>query len=425
MHAIRRIQNLAVRSNNIGSLAREPARQATSARDMLRAAEAHRDAASEGLRAAALHDRRGERALSLSALAELLAPQADHLRHLSIAQPLPPEDPLRDLVRRRLASAGHVQAMITAGGTLLRAYAPSQVAEEAPVLGDEWTRRLFGEARTLLHLLAADPGQPARTRAALLAASTPECLLPLMGVEDLPTDVRLEAGRWRLRQAPQALRVPEWLALRLLAQPKSGAAVALQTLEHLRWLDADLMMACGAMLSELAQLQGRALAAAARLPGLGLADPLAHYHLALPSETLPHLDSVLREGGEWLVAGALSTCRSQEAEQRALGLGDPPNNRMLCLQSPSVMAGPVRGLRFDIFHPPEAAPRDEVLLMPGQRFRVCEIGVTSLTHEGGDPLAVKHFRLDKEGEVAGTSVPGALQPGHDPVLQAWSLASEL
>jgi hypothetical protein len=85
----------------------------------------------------------------------------------------------------------------------------------------------------------------------------------------------------------------------------------------------------------------------------------------------------------------------------------------------------VRGLRFDIFHPPEVGPRDEVLLMPGQRFRVCEIGVTSLTREGGEPLAVKHFRLDKEGEVAGTSVPGALQLGHDPVLRAWSLASEL
>jgi hypothetical protein len=425
MHAIRRIQTLAVRSNNIGNLAREPARYATSASDMLRAVETHLDAATEGLRAAALQDRRGERALSLSALAESLAPQADRLRHLSIAQPLPPEDPLRDLVRRRLASAGHVQAMVSAGATLLRAYAPSQFAEEAPILDDEWTRRLFGEARTLLHLLAADPGRHVRTRAALVAASTPECLLPLIGVEDLPTDVRLEAGRWRLRQAPQALRVPEWLALRLLAHPESGAAIALRTLEHLRWLDADLMVACGALLSEIAQLQGRALAAAARLPGLGLADPQARYHLALPSETLPHLESVLREGGEWLIGGALSTCRSQEAVQRELGMGDPPNNRMLCLHSPSVMAGPVRGLRFDIFHPPEAAPRDEVLLMPGQRFRVCEIGVTSLTREGGDPLAVKHFRLDKTGEVAGTSVPGAMQPGHDPVLRAWSLASEL
>lgn len=425
MHAIRRIQTLAVRSNNLGALAREPARYATSATDVLRAAEAHLDAATEGLRAASQHDRRGARAQSLSALAESLAPQADRLRHLSIALPLPPEDPLRDLVRRRLASAGHVQAMVSAGATLLRAYAPSQFAEEAPILGDEWTRRLFGEARTLLHLLAADPAQHVRTRAALVAASTPECLLPLIGVEDLPTDVRLEAGRWRLRQAPQALRVPEWLALRLLAHPESGAAIALRTLEHLRWLDADLMVACGALLSELAQLQGRALATAAGLPGLGLADPLAHYHLALPSETLPHLASVLREGGEWLVGGALSTCRSQETVQRELGMGDPPNNRMLCLQSPSVMAGPVRGLRFDIFHPPEAAARDEVLLMPGQRFRVCEIGVISLTRECGDPLTVKHFRLDKAGDVAGTSVPGALQAAHDPVLRAWSLASEL
>ncbi len=425
MLAIRRIQNLAVRSNSIGALPREPARYATSTCDMLRAAEAHLDAATDGLRAAALHDRRGERALSLVALADSLAPQAAHLRHLSIAQPLPPEDPLRDLVRRRLASAGHVQVMVTAGAALLRAYAPSQYAEEAPILDDEWTRRLFGEARTFLHLLAADPGQPARTRAALLAASTPESLLPLMGIEDLPTDVRLDAGRWRLRHAPQALRVPEWLALRLLAHPDSGAAIALRTLEHLRWLDADLMMACGALLSELAQLQGRALAAAAGLPGLGLADPQAHYHLTLSSEALPHLDSVLREGGEWLVGGALSTCRSQQTVQQELGLGDPPTDRILSLQSPSVMAGPVRGLRFDIFHPPEAAPRDEVLLMPGQRFRVCEIGVTSLTREGGGPLAVKHFRLDKEGEVAGTSVPGALQPGRDPVLRAWSLASEL
>jgi hypothetical protein len=425
MHAIRRFQNLAVRSNNIGGLAREPARYATSASDMLRSAEAHLDAATEGLRAAALHDRRGERALSLVALAASLAPQADHLRHLFIAQPLAPEDPLRDLVHRRLVTAGHVQAMVTAGATLLRAYAPSQFAEEAPILDDKWTRRLFGEARNFLHLLAADPGQPARTRAVLLAASTPECLLPLIGVEDLPTDVRLEAGRWRLRHAPQALRVPEWLALRLLAHPDSGAAIALRTLEHLRWLDADLMMACGALLSELAQLQGRALATAAGLPGLGLADPLANYHLALPSETLPHLASVLREGGEWLIGGALSTSRSQETVQRELGLGDPPSDRLLCLQSPSVMAGPVRGLRFDIFHPPETAPRDEVLLMPGQRFRVCELGVASITREGGGPLTVKHFRLDKEGEVAGTKVPGALQPGRDPVLRAWSLASEL
>ena len=215
---------------------------------------------------------------------------------------------------------------------------------------------------------------------------------------------------------------------RLFAHPDSGAAAALQAQEHLVQLDRDLAEACAPFLGPLARQQAVAAASAARMPGLGVADPEAHYRLALLREALPHLDGVLREGGEWLVGRPLSTrsqAREAEPAWSAPAGGDPVPDSLLCLQSPSALAGPVRGLALALFHPPQDPARDRVLLMPGQVFRVSEEGEGLLAVGDGWPLRVRRYRLDKVGEETRYPVPGTLSPEALPADEPWPLAGAL
>ncbi len=405
------------------------ATEPSSARILLGTAEAHLGQAAEGLREAARLARRGEQAQQLARLGQALEPQAFQLLRLAQGMTVEPQDPLHALVRQRLATSAHVQTLLNAGAAFLRAHAAGQGTGEVPALESDWRRRLCEDAQALLHRLAASPHPQDQALAGLALACTPGAVLRELGLEDLPISVHRQAAQWRVRQGPEGLSATHWLALRLFAHPDSGAAAALRAQEHLVHLDPDMAEACGPLLRDLARQHVVSVASAARLPGLGLADPDARYRLALAAEELPHLDPVLREGGEWLVGRPLPACREPEGAGGGPGEGERLPGQQPCrlsLQSRSAQAGPVRGLRMDLFHPPQdlARTRMQVLLMPGQVFRVGEDGQEEVPADGLC-LRIRRYVLDKMGEETRHPVPGTLSPGAVPAWEPWRLAGAL
>lgn len=401
------------------------AASAPTATALLRATEAHLGQATAGLWELAHLGRRGEQAEGLARLADALAPSEQQLARQALATPMDAADPQTPPLRRQLAAARQIQVLARAGATFLGAYAASQGPQEAPVLAPAWTRRLCSEAQALLLGLAASERPQDRALAARVVASAPEAVHPLLSLDKLPSDILRDTRQVASGRNAGALSLPQWLALRLLAHPDSGAAAALQAQERLQDLSLDASEAAAPLLRHLARLQLTAVASAARLPGLGLADPLARYHLALSAQAHPPLEETLREGGEWLIRRALCTRRDVQQARSEIGLGDPAHDRLLCLQSGDAQAGPVRGLRLDPFHPPGALARDAALLMPGQIFRVCESGEELLRLADGQPLRVRRYELRKQGEESRTPMPGTLAPRVDAGLRAWELASVL
>lgn len=404
---------------------------ASSARLLLGTAEAHLEQAARGLREAGDMGRRGAQAQQLARLSQALAPQATQLLQMAQALPVDPQDPLYGSVRQRLATAVHVQALLTAGAAYLRAHAAGQGPDDVPALEADWRQRLCEDAQVLLHRLSASTHPQDQALAGLALACTPGPIRPALMQESLPVPVHRQADQWRLRQGPEALAVTHWLALRLFAHPDSGAAATLWAQEQLLHLDPDMAEVCAPLLSDLARQHVVAVAAAARLPGLAIADPSARYHLALPAGDLPHLDEVLQDNGEWLLGRPLSARREALPLQDLPGGGDPareavsrPGVCWLCLQSRSASAGSVRGLRMDLFHPPQALARAQVLLMPGQVFRVGEDGEEEVAGAGA-PLRLRRFRLDKLGEEMRHPLPGTLAPGALPAGEPWQLARTL
>ena len=83
---------------------------------------------------------------------------------------------------------------------------------------------------------------------------------------------------------------------------------------------------------------------------------------------------------------------------------------------------------MDLFQPPQerasAGAGTQVLLMPGQVFRVGEDGEEEVPADGLC-LRIRRYVLDKVGEETRHPVPGTLSPGAVPAWESWRLAGAL
>lgn len=391
----------ASRARSASSLA-GPTSQVLSAaaRSLLDPAEDYLAHAAFGLREACHNKTRGAQAQLLEDLAQALAPEAEHLVACAQDLALDPQDPARGLVRRRLAAAAQVQVLLTAGSTCLRAHEAGQRLREVPALTPRWREQLCDEAAALLHGLAGSDDPSDHARASLLLASAPGPLRKMLSMESLPVAIHRQASQWGPRHEKEPLSLTHWLALRLHAHPESGTAATLQAQERLLHLDPELAEPTAPLLRDLSRQHVVSVVAAARLPGLGVADISARYHLTLQGAPSPHLDDVLCEGGEWLVGRPLPATDKAPPERLTLPPGAPEPDSLLSLQSLSAQAGPVRALRTDIFQTPQAPGRGHVLLMPGQSFRVAEGSPLEVTLADGRRQQVRCYSLDKVSEEA-------------------------
>ncbi len=447
MHAIRQAARPpgGPAASHLGRAMSTPAAHApaSAAHPWLRDAEAFLGQAELGLREAGIMTRRGDQAHHLASLSQRMAPQAQQLARESRHAPLDARDPAHAQMLRRLAAVDQAQALLGSAARWLGAHASDQRPEDRPLVGAAWRARLNDETLALMGQLSTSGSLRDSALTGLLLACAPGPVLRTLCLESLPLAIHHHSSRWRGHQAGTSLSLTHWLALRVFVHPDSGAATTLQALDLLFHLDPDLLEAAAPVLGPLSRQLVTAVASAARLPGLGMANPSACYHAALPCAARRAMEEALEGGGEWLVGRPLPARLEASAADAGLRRstpqggevlapdpegerdGGPPATALLRLQSQSAQAGAVRALRVDIFHPPQHPMPDRVLLMPGQRFRLADEGEEDAVQADGRRQTVRRYSLDKIGEDDTAAVPGTLAPASDPGWRAWALASRL